>query len=145
MQDDRPDSSQPWDAFDELGRLVLGDNSLQTGLQRGADLARATVPGADEVSVTLVGKGGATTAAFTGALALDLDESQYERGHGPCLDAAASGEPRRIDDVATETRWPDYVPIAAGRGSQSSLSMSARLTSIRSRTDCSKHFASSNV
>ncbi|MCW2537338.1 MAG: Response regulator with antiterminator output domain, partial [Modestobacter sp.] len=33
-----------------------------------------------------------STAVHTGQLALDLDESQYGRGHGPCLHAATSGE-----------------------------------------------------
>ena len=61
--------------------------------------------------------------AFTGQLALDLDERQYERGHGPCLDGTAGGAVVYIEDVTTETRWPDWTPLALDRGVHSSLTV----------------------
>jgi GAF domain-containing protein len=61
----------------------------------------------------------ATTAAYTGALALQLDETQYGRGYGPCLEAAVGEELREITDARTETRWPAHVQ----HGSLSSLSV----------------------
>ena len=45
-------------------------------------------------------------------LATDLDETQYERGHGPCLHAARTGELTEIPDTRTDDRWPDYTPRA---------------------------------
>jgi GAF domain-containing protein len=56
-------------------------------------------------------------------LATDLDERQYERGHGPCLHAARTGELTLIADTRTERRWPDYTPRAAEHGNLSSLSI----------------------
>ena len=62
------------------------------------------MPGDPETSVTLLIRNRPTTVATTGQLAVDLDESQYDRGHGPCLHAARSGELTEIADTRTETR-----------------------------------------
>jgi GAF domain-containing protein len=73
--------------------------------------------------VTLIAHDKATTATYTGRLALDLDESQYGRGYGPCLEAAVGEEIREITDARTETRWPGYTRVSVERGSLSSLSV----------------------
>jgi hypothetical protein len=96
---------------------------MESALQELSEVAKVAVTGASEVSVTLVVKDNANTAAYTGDLALHLDEGQYERGYGPCLDAATSGDVMHIDDMATETRWADYTGEARRRGAGSSLSL----------------------
>jgi GAF domain-containing protein len=73
--------------------------------------------------VTLSRGKGAYTAAFTGDLSLILDERQYKQGHGPCLAALASGETLLIDDMTSETRWPDFAALAVDAGCHSSLSV----------------------
>ncbi len=75
-------------AFAELGSIRLADVDVDELLDRIAQLAKRTIPGASEVSVTLLQGDSAHTAAFTGDLALKLDEAQYERGRGPCLVAS---------------------------------------------------------
>jgi GAF domain-containing protein len=92
-------------------------------LQTIADLAKIVMPGATEASVTLLVNDHPTTVASTGQLATDLDETQYERGHGPCLHAARTGELTEIADTRTDSRWPDYMPRAAEHGVLSSLSV----------------------
>ena len=116
-------SLQPQDAFEQLARVTLADHSMTSVMDRIAALAKRTVPGADEVSVTLVEKGRASTVAFTGELAVHLDERQYERGHGPCLDSIDGAEPVRIDNMSAESRWPDWTQEAVERGAGSSLSI----------------------
>ena len=111
------------EAFEELARLSLRDESLDSVLQRVAELARRAIPGAAEVSVTLVSDTDATTAAFSGHNAAELDETQYDAGRGPCLEAAISGEPVEVHDFAAETRWPELTAAAEKRGLHSSLSM----------------------
>ena len=96
---------------------------MESALLEVAELAKNTVPGASEVSVSLVSKQRSDTVVHTGDLALDLDENQYERGYGPCLDAANDGMIMHIDDMATETRWGDYTKAAVERGALSSLSL----------------------
>jgi GAF domain-containing protein len=115
---------QPGEAFTELGQLVIGSQPLSQVLSRVAELAKACVPGAEEVSVTLLeNDSGARTAAFTGDLAAHLDERQYESGFGPCLDAAEAGQTIRIDDTAHENVYPDFAAIAARRGVRSIVSV----------------------
>jgi GAF domain-containing protein len=117
---DRP-LLDPRDAFTELGRLSFENTSMEAMLRRIAELAKQVIPGVAEASVTLIAHDKATTAAYTGRLALDLDEMQYGRGYGPCLEAAVGEEIREITDARQETRWPDYTRIAVERGSLSSL------------------------
>jgi transcriptional regulator with GAF, ATPase, and Fis domain len=110
------------DAVAELASLLLADHSFDAVLDRTADIAKRVVAGADEVSVT-VQNGRPTTAAFTGQLALDVDESQYQAGYGPCLDAIRLGQTILVEDQTTEPRWPEYTPRAAEAGIRSSLSV----------------------
>ena len=111
------------EALERLGGLALRDESMESVLQAVVDLAKQVLPGNPESSISLLVKDKATTAVSTGQFALDLDESQYGQGHGPCLHAAATGEVTEIPDMATEVRWADYCRTAAARGNGSSLSV----------------------
>jgi GAF domain-containing protein len=111
------------EALEHLGSLSLRKVSMEYLLQTVADLTKSVMPGSPEASVTLVVKDHPTTVATTGRLALDLDERQYERGHGPCLHAARTGELTEIGDTRTDPRWPAYLPRAAEHGNLSSLSV----------------------
>jgi GAF domain-containing protein len=110
------------DAVAELAGLLLADLSFDAVLDRAAGIAKRVVAGADEVSVT-VQNGRPITAAFTGQLALGVDESQYQAGYGPCLDAIRLGQTILVEDQSTESRWPDYTPRAVEAGVSSSLSV----------------------
>lgn len=96
---------------------------METVLQTVADLTNAVMPGSTEVSVSLLVDDRPQTPVFSGRLALDLDESQYSRGYGPCLHAAGTGEWVQVDDARADDRWPDYMARAVEAGSLSSLSM----------------------
>jgi GAF domain-containing protein len=111
------------EALERLGKLSLRELSMEGLLQTVADLAKTVMPGNPEASVTLIVKDRPTTVASTGELATDLDETQYERGRGPCLHAARSGELTEIADTRTDKRWPEYAPRAAEHGNLSSLSV----------------------
>src|SRR3954470_17805577 len=111
------------EAFAELAGIALSEHSLHSVLQTVADLTKKVMPGDIEASVTLLVGDKAATVAYTGQLALDLDESQYGRGYGPCLHAAGTGEPVEITDARSEPRWADYMQRAVQRGSLSSLSI----------------------
>ena len=113
----------PIDAFNEIGLIKLSETTIDGLLKQIAELTERTVPGASEVSVTLSRGKGAYTAAFTGELSLNLDERQYQQGHGPCLAALASGETLLVDDMTSETRWPDFAVLAVDAGCHSSLSV----------------------
>ena len=114
---------EPQDAFAELGRITLADHSLDSVMEKIAQLAKSTLQLKGEVSVTLVERGRPSTIAQTGALAADLDERQYDRGYGPCLDCIDGGEPLLVADMLDEPRWPDWARSAADLGAASSLSI----------------------
>ena len=109
-------------AATELAAILLEEESLDSILDKIAALAKRSITGADEVSVTVVGDR-ATSVAFTGKLAIEADERQYELGEGPCLDASRTNRTMQIEDFGSEERWPAYVPRAAAVGAGSSISV----------------------
>ncbi len=113
----------PNEAFAELGSIRIADVDIDTLLDKIAQLAKRTIPGASEVSVTLLQGDRAHTAAFTGELARGLDEEQYERGFGPCLEASVSTASLSVPDTGSEQRWPDWARAARQAGAHSSLSI----------------------
>jgi GAF domain-containing protein len=91
-------------ALAELSRIRLGTQPLQAVLEQVNDLAQRTIPGVSEVSMTMMHGGRPSTVAFSGSVALHLDERQYEAGFGPCIAAATSGRTIQLD-----LRTPDHV------------------------------------
>jgi GAF domain-containing protein len=116
----RPD---PRAAFAELSKIMLGAQPLSETLSRIAQLAKQTIPGAAEVSVTLMQDGTVTSVSFTGPLAVQLDERQYESGFGPCMDAALSGATIPIDDTAQGGAYPDFGRVAFRHGITHTMSI----------------------
>jgi GAF domain-containing protein len=114
---------EPTAAFAALGRIKLSDTDLSGVLNQISELAQRTIPGAEDVSVTLVRSTGAYTAAFTSQTALILDEWQYEQGRGPCVDAAQAAAVVSVPDTVAEQRWPDWAARAHAAGVHSSLSI----------------------
>jgi GAF domain-containing protein len=113
----------PDEALDRLGGLRLTDHSMRSLLGEIASLAQQSLPGRLEASVTLLTGDDPVTVVYTGPLALDLDESQYGHGHGPCLQAAADGEAVEVRDTRSDPRWRDFLDVAVERGCGSSLSL----------------------
>lgn len=106
-----------------LGRLVLVGRDLADVLSEITTIARSVMPGTDAASITLIRGDDAYTIAYDGQLALDADELQYERGYGPCMDAARASQTFLIQDMSNEERWPDYCRHAAEHGAGASLSI----------------------
>jgi len=108
----------------ELSRMTFVERTLEDVLGEITSIAQRGIPGAEAVSITLVRGDKAFTAAYSGEMALAADELQYEQGYGPCMDAGRGGVVLRVDDMATEERWPDYVShVLAETPVRSSLSV----------------------
>ncbi|WP_328381438.1 GAF and ANTAR domain-containing protein [Micromonospora zamorensis] len=119
-------AQQPIDpnaAISELGQIKFGETDLSGVLSQVSELARRTIPGTEEVSVTLLKQEGAHTAAFSGEMALRLDELQYEYEQGPCLEAAKEAAVVSVPDMSEEVRWPQWAAQAVQGGALSSLSI----------------------
>src|SRR4051794_13571901 len=115
-----PDLSQ---AIEELGQIVLAERPLNDILETVVGLAKRTLQGRVETSVTLIDAGSPVTAAFTSDLALALDERQYTDDRGPCFDAAAAGTLISLPELDGDTRWPRFAAEAVAHGVRSSLSV----------------------
>ncbi|MEU4695333.1 GAF and ANTAR domain-containing protein [Actinoplanes sp. NPDC023714] len=103
--------------------MKLGETDLDGVLHQVADLARRTLPGAGQVSITMIRGGAASTAAHTSETALLLDEHQYARSGGPSLEAAHGKATVVVPDTAGDDRWDGWPRLAAEAGFRSMLSI----------------------
>ncbi len=110
------------DAYKALAEVVLVDRPLDAVLNEVAGIAQSWMPGSVATSVTLMHADKAWTAAYSGHMALDADELQYQQGYGPCLDAGRTGMAMVVTDMRAENRWPAYTSRVLEHGVVSSLS-----------------------
>ncbi len=99
-------------AISELAGLLVAEESVESTLQRIADLARRTVPDCDAAGVTLRSGSSYLTVAWTDQRTLRVDEAQYARDHGPCLHAMRTGTIVRLGLGAADAEWPDFAAAA---------------------------------
>jgi hypothetical protein len=111
--------------FVALAASLMDATTVRGVLQRVVEAAKAVVPGADLVSVTLRSGGGFHTPVETDALATRLDEIQYRLDDGPCVAATRkSGLGLTFcSDLATSTRFGAFGPAAAQLGVHSVLAV----------------------
>lgn len=107
----------------DVARLLRSESKdTESVLHAISKSAVESVPGAEYASVTLVtGKGQVQTPVMIGDLAGKSDELQQELGEGPCIRSALSEETVRIDDMATDTRWPAFAAGAIELGIKSMI------------------------
>jgi GAF domain-containing protein len=118
-----PDGLDEASAYAALSRIVLPGRPMQEILEEVAGLAKRVLPEAPEVSVTLMEDDRAHTAAFTGVVAIELDERQYAKGFGPCLDAAVSGSKINLTMDDPDPAYPDFCQLGQRFGVTHSLSV----------------------
>ena len=106
-----------------LSRFFVGDGTVQETLQKVADLANEAVEGSDMVGLTMGVDGRVRTAVFTDEAAPEIDQSQYETGIGPCLDAFRTGKVNWIPSTEKDTTWPPFSEACDAHGILSTLSM----------------------
>jgi len=103
-------------AFAELARLTVNADPAEQTLRRVAELAKRTLGDVEDVSLTVIDRGQPRTVVFTGPLAVQLDERQYELGFGPCLDAAKTGQTLVVNTDDADTPYREFARIAARAG-----------------------------
>jgi GAF domain-containing protein len=104
----------------ELARNLQGFSSPQEVLDHIVSAVVELVPGAEDATITVAEqRKNARSAAATSERARLFDVLQSETKQGPCLDALFDQETLRVDDLATEKRWPDLAARVEELGARS--------------------------
>lgn len=106
----------------ELQNLILDGPDVADFLYELAVLAAAIVPGT-HCGITLRRDGQVATVASSDEVAMQMDETQYLRGRGPCLSAMHEEARIEVPDMSAELRWGDYAEYALANGIQSAFSL----------------------
>jgi GAF domain-containing protein len=106
-----------------MAGLVLSRETVDTALTLVTTLAAATIAGTTGAGVTLVDEHGKRSKAASNELVEQADALQYEFDEGPCLTAWRTRQLVRIDETATDSRWPRWNSAAAHLGVRAVLSV----------------------
>lgn len=106
-----------------LSAASAGVTEVEAALRTAMQLGLGVAPSATACSVTEVTGSGFRTVVSANELAMDLDRAQYAADEGPCLVAASEGSVQSLDDMVTETAFPDFRVAAVRHGVHSSFSV----------------------
>jgi GAF domain-containing protein len=119
-------------AYGELQQLLISSPDMTAFLDELAVLAADVLAPAASCGITLRRDHQLFTAAASSSLASQVDELQYGRGVGPCLQALHTSTAVIVPDLAADERWGDYRHHALAHGVAASISLplTADLTTI---------------
>jgi GAF domain-containing protein len=104
------------EALDQLADLRSSPVTVEEALERVVASADALF-GVDGTALMLVDRDQALrNLAVSDARAGLLEELQAEHSEGPCVDAFEDKQPVAAGDLASDDRWPEFGPAAAGGG-----------------------------
>jgi AmiR/NasT family two-component response regulator len=107
----------------QLARLAEDEDSTDV-LRRLVQHALSLVPGCSAAGLTVSGPDGGVTAAVSDERVETCHDVQFRTdGNGPAREALRHNEPRRIDDMTEEARWPDFRAVARSAGFASCLAL----------------------
>lgn len=109
--------------FARVKGLLLSQETADHAVELLAQAAKETIIGSIGAGVTLIDPAGRKiSTGATDMVVRQADDLQYQTGQGPCLSAWASAKTVRIDEVATDQRWPVWAAAVSGLPVQSTLS-----------------------
>jgi anti-anti-sigma factor len=114
--------TDPAQTLRAVAAIPADDDVIHAALRMVVALSRATVGGADGVSVSLLRHGRLATVAASDQTVSDMDAHQYATGEGPCVDASVAGRRFHVESLDAEDRWPSFTPRAQALGINAILS-----------------------
>lgn len=120
---DRHDPVAFHDALGELHSLVLSVPQVQSFLDEVAGLAAGAFGAEVACGITARYDFHPVTMAASDTRAAIVDEEQYGAGHGPCLEAMATGLVVDVPDQEADHRWGAYRGAALANGVRCSVSL----------------------
>lgn len=118
-----PDTAGPINVPPELLSLLMSTRRLEDVMGSLAELAAGAMRIPVSCGITLRRDRAPITVASSDAFALALDEVQYGKDQGPCLEAMSTGMVITVPDLLIERRWDGYPVQALSYGLRSSLSL----------------------
>ena len=123
LTDQPADMSGATTGLTELAALLLSAESADEALHHLARMAVVVVPDGPSCGITVSEDGQFRTVVYSGAVPASVDEAQYQRGDGPCLEALRTGVPVTVQDLSLEdqARWSGFPPVALAAGAHGVL------------------------
>jgi GAF domain-containing protein len=105
----------------DTARLLEDDDDSDLTLRRLTRMAVELIPGSTAAALTVEGEKTPLTFAASDLRIDELHEMQFSAGEGPAVEALQHNEPRQVDDIGAEGRWPAFCRAATGAGFGSCL------------------------
>jgi GAF domain-containing protein len=109
-----------------LADLRVSENTLDSILGHVGRLGVETLEGWEAAGTSIVERNKVTTYGVTDERVNTVDQSQYEIGRGPCVDALG-GETQYLDGTHVEPRFRAFAESAAEQGIYSVVSFPLKL------------------
>ncbi|MFI1988245.1 GAF domain-containing protein [Actinoplanes sp. NPDC020271] len=106
-----------------LAELPDDDPAVDELLAAIAASAAGTIAGVVYASITAWRGAGFTTVAASSDLARAVDDAQHAEEAGPCVQAARTGKPVNVPDIAATMAWPGFYRQATALGLRASVSV----------------------
>lgn len=103
--------------------MALPEEAHEEALRLVADEARAVLPGCEAAGVTVVHGEDPLLVVGTSLLGRQLEDLQWDAGHGPGIDAIRQLQVFNVACLASARSWPEFTRVALSRGVRSSLTV----------------------
>ena len=111
------------DLLATLARELAAEDDRDAVLARVVDASVSQIDGAERAGITVLTRKAVSTPVATDDLVRAIDKHQYITGEGPCLTAARDQQHVvRVDDLHTDSRWPEFSAAVAELRVRSMLS-----------------------
>lgn len=123
MTDQPADVPETTTGLTELAALLLSAEDADEALHHLARMAVVVVPDGPSCGITIAEDREFRTVVYSGSIPASVDEVQYQRGDGPCLEAFRTGVPVVVQDLSGEDqgRWGGFPPVALAAGAHGVL------------------------
>jgi transcriptional regulator with GAF, ATPase, and Fis domain len=108
--------------FGRMSGLLMSEETVETALGLLSSVAQETVPGSSGAGVSIIDQHQRRSSGATDGRVRQADNLQYELGEGPCLTATIERRLVRMDDLATDRRWPRWSSAARSLGLHAAMS-----------------------
>lgn len=111
------------EALTQAARQIKIRPDLEATLTSIAEATVQSLPDIDHAGISVTFSRDLEPRAWTEDFVRDLDQLQESLSEGPAVDALSSTDVVLVNDLGTESRWPNYVPQAVRYGVRAQLSV----------------------